>query len=84
VDHHLKKALAKANLPKMGMHGLRHAAATTMLQQGIPLHMVSRMMGHSSITLTADTYGHVLSQGQIDASDVLSNAIMPRQAQSSS
>jgi integrase len=84
VDYHLKLALAKAELPKMGMHGLRHAAATTMLQKGVSLHTVSRMMGHSSITLTANTYGHVLSQGQIDASDVLSNAIAPRQAKSSS
>ncbi|MCE9557484.1 MAG: site-specific integrase [Armatimonadetes bacterium] len=79
VDVHLKLALAKAKLPKMGMHGLRHAAATTMLQGDVPLHTVSRMMGHSSITLTANTYGHVLSQGQIDASDVLSNAILPKQ-----
>jgi integrase len=38
---------------------LRHTAATLLLEAGVPLKVVSERLGHSSITLTADTYSHV-------------------------
>ncbi len=40
-------------------HSLRHGLATRLLQRGIPMHVVSAILGHSSIKLTVDTYGHV-------------------------
>lgn len=49
----------RAGLPKVSPHTLRHSAATTMLEAGIPIHVVSRQLGHSSINITVDIYGHV-------------------------
>jgi integrase len=49
----------RAGLPKASPHTLRHSAATTMLEAGIPIHVVSRQLGHSSINITVDIYGHV-------------------------
>jgi hypothetical protein len=43
---------------------LRHAAATFLLAQGFTLEDVKNLLGHSSIVLTSNTYGHVLEQRQ--------------------
>jgi len=43
---------------KIRLHDARHSHATWCLDQGMPLHQVSRRLGHASIQITADTYGH--------------------------
>ena len=56
-------------------HDLRHTFATDLLLAGIPIFKVSRWLGHSSIQITCDTYGHLLpdpeEHGVIDALDGL-------------
>jgi Phage integrase family len=39
---------------------LRHASASLMIQAGVPLALVSKRLGHSSISITSDVYGHLL------------------------
>lgn len=46
---------------------LRHATATFLLAQGFTLEDVKNPLGHSSIVLTSNTYGHVLEQRQVAA-----------------
>jgi len=55
-----KRALAKATLPAIRFHDLRHTAATLLLSKGVHPKVVSEMLGHGSITLTLDTYSHLL------------------------
>ena len=55
----LKAAATKAGLPAVGLHTLRHSAASVMLIHGVPLKVVSEILGHSSIAITGDVYGHV-------------------------
>jgi integrase len=55
-----KKLLNKADLPNVRFHDLRHSAATLLLASKIDLKVVSELLGHSSIAITADIYGHVL------------------------
>lgn len=57
-------ALERAGLPRVRFHDLRHAAATFLLAQGFTLEDVKNLLGHSSIVLTSNTYGHVLAQRQ--------------------
>lgn len=57
-------ALERAGLPRSRFHDLRHAAATFALSQGYTLEDVKNLLGHSSIVLTSNTYGHVLEQRQ--------------------
>jgi len=59
--------LKRAGLPQVRFHDLRHTAATLMLQLGIHPKVVSEMLGHSTITMTLDTYSHVLPTMQADA-----------------
>ena len=43
---------------------MRHATATFLLAQGMTLEDVKNLLGHRSIVLTSNTYGHVLEQRQ--------------------
>ena len=56
----LNRALAGAGLPHMRIHDLRHTAATVLLIGGGSLLDAQELLGHSTQTLTADTYAHVL------------------------
>jgi integrase len=52
--------LERAGLPAIRFHDLRHTAATLMLGRGVHAKIVSDMLGHASISITLDTYSHVL------------------------
>ena len=64
VTRGFQRALARAGLPHSRFHDLRHAAATFLLAQGFTLEDVKNLLGHSSIVLTSNTYGHVLERRQ--------------------
>ena len=53
-------ALRRAGLRKLRFHDLRHCYASLLIDSGEPLLVVSRLLGHSSIKITADTYGHLM------------------------
>jgi integrase len=55
-----KRALSEAELPPIRFHDLRHTAATLLLSRGVHPKVVSEMLGHSTITLTLDTYSHLV------------------------
>ncbi|MCH8051734.1 MAG: site-specific integrase, partial [Chloroflexi bacterium] len=59
--------LARAGLPIIRFHDLRHTAATLLLLEGVHVKVVSEMLGHSSVSLTLDVYSHVLPSMQSDA-----------------
>jgi integrase len=59
-----KKLLKKAGLPNVRFHDLRHSVATILLVAKIDLKVVSELLGHSSIAVTADIYAHVLPEMQ--------------------
>lgn len=52
-----------AGLGKRRMHSGRHTAATLLLERGVPLEVVSAVLGHSSIAITADVYSRVTRDG---------------------
>ena len=51
----------------IGLHECRHTAVSQMLDAGITIDKVSKFMGHASITITIDRYGHLLPGGEADA-----------------
>ncbi|WP_247663918.1 tyrosine-type recombinase/integrase [Micromonospora sp. U21] len=53
------------------MHDLRHSAATIALDAGIDIKVVSEQLGHSTTTLTRDTYQSVTKRMHQDAADAV-------------
>ena len=45
--------------PKFGLHALRHFYASWLIDQGFPPKRVQTILGHASITMTFDCYGHL-------------------------
>ena len=53
-------SIAPGGLRRISLHGCRHTCAANMLKAGVPIHVVSRFLGHSSVDITLNVYGHVL------------------------
>lgn len=68
---HFKPTLERAGLPSFRIYDLRHSTASLLLLRKVPAKIVSERLGHSSITLTLDTYSHVLPTMQKLAADEL-------------
>ncbi len=66
-----KPLLERAKLPDVPFHGLRHTAATLALVAGVNPKVVQERLGHSSVTLTLDTYSHAVPTLGRDAADRL-------------
>jgi integrase len=53
------RALEQGGLPRVRIHDLRHTAATHLLRRAVHPKVVQELLGHSTISLTLDTYSHV-------------------------
>ncbi len=65
----------RAGIGRWHPHELRHSAASIMLVQGVPIEVVSDILGHSSIRMTADVYGHILEPQRRAAADAMEAAL---------
>ncbi len=81
VRRHFKPVLKRAGLPKeFRLYDLRHSCATLLLLAGENPKVVSERLGHASITLTLDTYSHVLPSMQQRAAEKLEAILFNRDA----
>jgi integrase len=71
----LRQRLARADLPKIRFHDLRHTTATILLSHNVNPKVVSEMLGHSSGAITLDIYSHVLPHMQHDAAATMAQAL---------
>lgn len=63
--------LREAGLRSFTVHSLRHTFATRALEAGIPIKVVSQILGHASVQITMDTYSHVLPDLQNEAMNII-------------
>ncbi|MFM9329401.1 tyrosine-type recombinase/integrase [Paenibacillus mesotrionivorans] len=59
LNHKFKEILEKNKLPHIRFHDLRHSTASYLIKHGVSLKEIQVWLGHSTITLTADTYSHL-------------------------
>ena len=69
VSRTFGKLVREAKLPVIRLHDLRHTHATLSLQAGVHVKIVSERLGHSSVTITLDTYSHAIPGLQRDAAE---------------
>ena len=60
LRHHFRKTTYAAGLRPVRLHDLRHTHASLLLLDGVPMHVVSKRLGHASIQITIDLYAHLL------------------------
>lgn len=63
----MKPALVRAGLRSVSVHSLRHSYATLMIHQGENMKFIQSQLGHSSMRVTFDRYGHLLPAEGDDA-----------------
>lgn len=79
LRRHFKPILERAKLPpSIRLHDLRHSCATLLLAANEHPKVVSERLGHASITLTLDTYSHVLPSMQQAASEKLEKILFEK------
>jgi integrase len=68
VNRRFRTLRQQAGLPDtVRIHDLRHAMATLWLSQGVPVRVVSERLGHASVSVTLQIYGHLLPHMQAAA-----------------
>ena len=72
-----KAVIHQAGLLNIRFHVLRHTAASLMLNHGIPVLIVAKRLGHSKVSITLDTYGHLLPGMEQEIADFIDELITP-------
>jgi integrase len=76
-NREFKKLLARAGLPLVRLHDLRHTAASLLLAQNVPARVVMEILGHSQIALTMNTYSHVAPEVSREAAGRIAQLLWP-------
>jgi integrase len=63
------------DLPPIGVHGLRHSAATWMIGAGVSPKLVQQRLGHADVSITLGLYSHVMPGHDRDAAEALAKAV---------
>lgn len=71
-----KRVLVKAAIPEVRFHDLRHTAATFLLAQGVDPRTIMETLGHSQISLTLNTYSHVLPALQRESAECMNRMLV--------
>lgn len=75
IRRSFKPMLREAGLPDIRFHDLRHTAATLLLSQGTNPKVVQEMLGHSTVSMTLDTYSHVTPSLQRAAASAMNEML---------
>jgi len=78
VTHQFHRVLDRAGIPQRRFHDLRHSCATLLLAQDVPARVVMEILGHSQISLTMNTYTHVLPELKREAANRMNAAVLER------
>jgi integrase len=78
IHNYFLPSIEKAGLRRIRFHDLRHTFGSLLIQGGASLAYVKEQMGHSSIQVTVDTYGHLIAGGDIAWVDKLDSGTSPQ------
>jgi integrase len=67
---HFLPALWKAGLRQVSFHSLRHTNASMRIQAGQNIKYIQAQLGHSSINVTLDVYGHLFDDANFSMQQV--------------
>ena len=79
VLRRFQKVCAENGLPKLRVYDLRHSHASLLINEGVHPKKIAERLGHSSIKLTMDTYGHLFEGSDRDSADKMEVLFGPAQ-----
>ena len=68
INRYKAKAAKKAHLKNIRSHDFRHSHASYLIEKKVNIYKISKRLGHSKISITLDTYGHLLD---VDGDEIL-------------
>jgi integrase len=69
------RRVARAGLPRIRLHDLRHTHATLALQAGVHPKVISERLGHATVAITLDIYSHAIPALQQDAAVIVADLV---------
>ena len=81
VSRTFKPLCAKAGVPVLVWHEMRHTTATLLLESGIPINNVSELLGHASSVVTSRIYAHATKTGMARVTAATANLFQPIEAE---
>ena len=75
VAGRLKSHFKKAGVNNIGFHGFRHTHASLLLNSGIPYKELQHRLGHSTLSMTMDTYSHLSKENAKKATSFYEQAL---------
>ena len=66
-----QRILKRANIEQCSIHALRHSFVSLMINNGVPITMVSQMVGHSNVGITMKIYTHLLEETEIESMSII-------------
>lgn len=70
LNDRFQTVVTAAKVRRLTIHDVRHTHATLLLRRGVPIHVVSKRLGHANEAITLTTYSHLLRGQSRDAADV--------------
>ena len=77
----MKTMLQRAGLPSIRFHDLRHSCASMLIAHKAGMKQVQMWMGHSSITTTMDTYGHLDDSAKVELGETMASLLGKNKAE---
>lgn len=77
LEREFKPLLRQAGIEGVGWHSLRHTYVSLLISQNVPIKYIQKQVGHASIDMTMDIYGHIMpevTQLGVNALDKLFNS----------
>ena len=65
----------RAGLPMLSPHALRHSFVSTLVNNGVDPHSVSKLLGHASVATTLDIYADIFQEKQMEASRIVERSL---------
>lgn len=81
VQHKMKHQMEKAGVKKIRVHDLRHSHIASLIEKGMQPLVIAQRVGHDSVNITMNIYGHLYPNKQKQVADLL-NAEAARESES--
>jgi integrase len=76
VSRSWRQTCAARKLPRVQFHALRHTHASTLIRAGVDVLTISRRLGHSSVSMTLDVYGHLMEGADAAATKAIEGVLL--------